>query len=903
MSDRRRDPDALLLRVQAEEAKKSRGRLKIFFGAAPGVGKTYTMLEAGREQAREGIDVLVGYIEPHVRPETQALVLGLDVLARREVPYRGAKLVEFDLEAALAQRPQLILVDELAHTNAPGMTHAKRWQDVIQLLEAGISVYTTLNVQHLESLRDVIAQITGISVAETVPDSVFEEADEVELVDLPADGLLERMREGKVYVAQQAERAIQNFFSKGNLIALRELALRKAAERVGAEMDDYREQHGVAGVWPVNERLLVCVGPGPFSARLVRATRRIAGSLKAPWIAVHVETPSDSRLSDKDLEQLSQTLNLVEQLGGETATLSGPSLADELIHYARSRNVTKIIVGKPNRPRWKEWLRGSLVYELTRKCGDIDIYVITGDPEKRSATAAAEPAQSASTANDYLASLLMVLACTLVSWPLSELRVATTNLIMVYLLGIVFIATRFGRGPSVLASLLSVAAFDFFFIPPVFTFAVQDTQYLFTFAVMLGTALTISTLTTRVTFQAESARKRERRTASLYAISHQLAAVRTAEQIAQAAVRHVAEAVDAKVAVLLASVGEGRLSVISAAAEGFDPGPHDEAVARWVFDHGEIAGHGTTTLPGSAGLYLPLLASHGTVGVLGVLPNRAWRPIEPERLHLLETLSGLIALAVERVQLAAETARIRVQMETEKLRSSLLSAVSHDLRTPLSVITGAASTLLDSVDRIEPQLRQELLGSILDEAGYLNRLVANLLDMTRLEAGALEVHKEWQSVEEIVGAALGRTAQQLKDHSIVTHLQPELPFVPMDDLLIEQVLANLLENAAKYSPPGTPIELTAFANGAILTVEVADRGPGIPQADLDRVFEKFYRAANSSGRPGAGLGLAICRGIIELHGGRVEAENRPGDGAVFRFTLPLATTQPEVPPAETSTES
>jgi two-component system sensor histidine kinase KdpD len=901
MGDRRRDPDALLLRVQAEEAKKARGKLKIFFGAAPGVGKTYTMLETGREQAREGIDVLVGYIEPHVRPETQALVLGLDVLARKELPYRGTKLVEFDLEAALAKRPQLILVDELAHSNAPGMTHAKRWQDVIQLLEAGISVYTTLNVQHLESLRDIVAQITGISVAETVPDSIFEEADEVELVDLPAEDLLDRLREGKVYVPRQAERAIQNFFSKGNLIALRELALRKAAERVGAEMDDYRQQHGVAGVWPVHERLLVCVGPSPFSARLVRATRRIARSLKAPWIAVHVETPADSRLSERDRDQLFQTLNLVEQLGGETANLSGHNLADELIHYARSRNVTKIIVGKPSRPRWREWLQGSLVYELTRKCGDIDVYVITGDPEKRSVTAS-EPAPAVSTAGDYFASFLAVVACTLVSWPLSHF-LAPTNLIMVYLLGVVIVAMRFGRGPSVLASLLSVAAFDFFFIPPFLTFAVEDTQYVFTFAVMLGTALTISTLTTRVTFQAESARKRERRTASLYAISHQLAAARTPEQIAQAAVRHVAEAVDAKVAILLVNSGDGQLAAINAAAEGFDPGPHDEAVARWVFDHGETAGHCTATLPGSAGLYLPLLASHGTVGVLGVLPNRAWRSLEPERLHLLETLAGLIALAVERVQLAAEAARIRVQMETEKLRSSLLSAVSHDLRTPLSVITGAASTLLDGSDTIQPNLRRELLESILDEAGHLNRLVANLLDMTRLEAGAIEVHKEWQSVEEIVGAALGRTSQQLKGHSIVTHVQPELPFVPMDDLLIEQVLANLLENAAKYSPPGAPIELTGFANDTTLTVEVADHGPGLPPTDLNRVFEKFYRAANSSGRPGAGLGLAICRGIIELHGGQIEAENRPGGGTVFRFTLPLATTQPEIPPAETSTDT
>ncbi|HEX3726692.1 MAG TPA: sensor histidine kinase KdpD [Pirellulales bacterium] len=892
MSDRRRDPEALLRRVQAAEAKKARGKLKIFFGAAPGVGKTYTMLEAGREQAREGVDVLVGYIEPHVRPETQALVLGLDVLARKEVAYRGTKLIEFDLEAALVRWPQLILVDELAHTNAPGMTHAKRWQDVLQLLDAGISVFTTLNVQHLESLRDIVAQITGVFMAETVPDSAFEAADEVELVDLPVDGLLDRMREGKIYLSQQAERAIQGFFSKGNLIALRELALRKAAERVGAEMEDYREEHGVAGAWPVNERLLVCVGPGPFSARLVRATRRIAGSLKTPWIAVHVETPREARFSENDREQLSQTLNLAEQLGGETAMLVGHNLADELIHYASSRNVTRIIVGKPTRPRWKEWLQGSLVYDLTRRSGDIDIYVITGDLLARAAPAP-QRVPAASAAGRYLAAFLMVVASTLVSWPLSY-SVATANLIMVYLLGAVIVAARFGRGPSVLASLLSVAAFDYFFVPPVLTFAVQDTQYVLTFAVMLGTALTISTLTTRVSFQAESARKRERRTASLYAISHQLAAARTPEQIAQATVRHVGEAVDAKVTILLATANDRGLAAIGAEPGNFDPGPHDEAVARWAFDHGELAGHGTTTLPGSAGVYFPLRASHGVVGVLGVLPQRAWRPIDPERLHLLETLAGLIALAVERVQLAAEAARIRVQMETEKLRSSLLSAVSHDLRTPLAIITGAASTLLDGSETLALNLRRELLGSILDESDHLNRLVANLLDMTRLEAGAIEVHKDWQSLEEIVGAALARP---LTDHPVITHLQAEMPFVPMDDLLIEQVLLNLLENAAKYSPPGTPIELTAFADGKLLTVEVADRGAGLPQADLPRVFEKFYRGTNSAGRPGAGLGLAICKGIIDLHGGQIEAENRPGGGAVLRFTLPLAATQPIVPPA------
>jgi two-component system sensor histidine kinase KdpD len=899
MNDRRPDHDALLIRVQAEEARQARGKLKIFFGAAPGVGKTYTMLEAGREQAKESVDVVIGYVEPHARPETQALVLGLDVLPRKEVPYRGTKLIEFDVDAALDRRPQLILVDELAHTNATGMTHAKRWQDVMRLLEAGISVYTTLNVQHLESLKDVVAQITGVWVAETIPDAVFETANEVELVDLPPDDLLERLREGKVYVPHQAERAIQNFFSKGNLIALRELALRKAAERVGAQMDDYREEHKVAGVWPVNERLLVCIGPSPFSGRLVRATRRIAASIRAPWMAVHVEVPADSRLGETDRDRLAETLHLAEQLGGETVTLSGDNLADELILYARGRNVTKIIVGKPHQPRWKEWFAGSLVYELTRKCGDIDVYVITGDPEKRNRSRTARSSEPAASRSAYFASVLVVLACTAMNWPLSE-HLSATNLILIYLLGVVAIASRFGRGPSVLASVLSVAAFDFFFVPPMYTFAVQDTQYLFTFAVMLATALVISTLTARVKFQAERARYRERRTASLYGISHQLAAVQTRDQIAQAAARHVGDAVDAQVA-LLFSDGLGHMLTAGVEPGGFVAGPHDQAVARWVLDHGEIAGHGTATLPGSAGLYLPLRPSHGAVGVLGVLPNELWRSIGTERLHLLEAFAGLIALAVERVELASEAARIRIQIETERLRSSLLSAVSHDLRTPLAVITGGASTLLDSGQSLDPKTHRELLESILDESDHLNRLVANLLDMTRLEAGVLKIHKEWQSVEEIVGAALGRMARQLQDHPVVTHLQPEMPFVPMDDLLIEQVFVNLLENAAKYAPPASPIELSAAVDDGHLMVEVADRGPGLPPDDLDRVFEKFYRSSNSAGRPGAGLGLAICRGIVELHGGTITAENRNGGGALFRFSLP--STMPEVPAPQVPVEA
>jgi two-component system sensor histidine kinase KdpD len=648
MTEQRPDPDALLARVQAEAARQARGKLKIFFGAAPGVGKTYSMLEAGREAAREGADVVVGYIEPHARPETQALVLGLDVLPRKEIPYRGTKLLEFSLEDALSRRPQLILVDELAHTNAPGMTHAKRWQDVQQLLEAGIDVYTTLNVQHLESLNDVVAQITGVAVRETLPDSLFEKADDVELVDLAPDDLLGRLREGKVYIPPQAERAMQNFFTKGNLIALRELALRRTADRVGTQMEDYREEHAISGTWPARERLLVCVGPSPFAARLVRAARRMAASLKAPWVAVHVETPADANLDERGRERLAKTLHLAEQLGGETATLSGHDLAEELIHYARTRNVTKIIVGKPQRPRWREWLHGSLVYELTRKCGDIDVYVISGDPEK-AAGPAAQPSPPHGRQRAYLQAVMIVCLCTALGWPLSQ-YFAEANLIMLYLLGVIAIALKCGRGPSVLASLLSVAAFDFFFVDPRLTFVVRETEFLFTFAAMLMAGLVISTLTARVQFQAESARWRERRTASLYALSRQLAATQSREEIARAAVQHVSQAVDACVVLLLAD-STHQLMPWGADRDGVAPGPHDQGVAQWVAEHGEMAGRGTATLPGAEGLYLPLAAAHGIVGVLGVYPKAAGGALHPEQFHLLETFADLVALAVERTNI------------------------------------------------------------------------------------------------------------------------------------------------------------------------------------------------------------------------------------------------------------
>lgn len=879
--DQRPDPDALLARVQAEEARARRGKLKIFFGAAPGVGKTYAMLEAGRKVAKEGAHVLVGYVEPHVRPETQALVLGLDLLPRREIAYRGAKLVEFDLEAALAARPRLILVDELAHTNAPGMTHTKRWQDVEQLLDAGIDVYTTMNVQHLESLNDVVAQITTVRVRETIPDAVFERADEVELVDIAPDDLLERLREGRVYLPEQAQRAIESFFRKGNLIALRELALRTTAERVNAQMQDWRLEHAVERTWPTSERLLVCVGPSPLSARLVRTARRMAASLRVRWYAAHVEITTVSPPSDDDRQRLAQNLHLAEQLGAEVVTLNGQNFADEVFRFSHQHNVTRIVVGKPHYPRWREWLRGSYVYELIRRSGDIDVYVISGDRATGQPPARhAEPRPARLW--PYAWSIVLVALATAIGFLMHQ-RLAPLNIIMVYLAALVVVSLQCGRGPSALAAVLSVAAFDFCFVPPQWTFAIRDTEYLITFVVMLATGLTISELVARVGLQAEAARQRERRTGALYELSRELAALPTREAIAQAAGRQIADATDSRAVVLL--LEHGALAVVEL-ADSYQPDEQGRGVAQWVYEHRARAGRGTDTLPGAEALYVPLTVAEEIVGVLGVCPNAVDRRYEPETLRLLEAFAGQLAVAIERADLARDAERIRLQMETERLRNSLLSAISHDLRTPLATITGASSLLMEQPATLDPAGARELAESIFDESERLNRLVGNLLDMTRLEAGVIRVRQELQPLEEVVGVVLERLERQLREHPVSTSLPADLPPVSIDGILIQQVLTNLLDNAVKYSPPDTPLELSATAGDGVLTVSVADRGPGLKPGDEQRVFEKYFRAGGNEG--GAGLGLPICRGIVELHGGRIWAENRDGGGATFRFTLPLA---------------
>jgi two-component system sensor histidine kinase KdpD len=655
-----------------------------------------------------------------------------------------------------------------------------------------------------------------------------------------------------------------------------------------------RPEHAAAQDSHIAEKLLVCVGPSPSAVNLVHATQRIAASVHAPWLAVHVETTGEADLSDADRQRIAQTLRLAEQLGGETVTLAGQDVADEIIAYARSRNVTKIIVGKPRQPRWREWLRGSFVYRLTRKCGEIDVYVISGDLEAASSKRDSPAAAPASYAG-HVAAVCVVAACTGVGSLMFQ-HFAPANIIMVYLLGVVAVAMRFGRGPSMIAAILGVAAFDFFFVRPYWTFAVEDTQYVLTFAVMLVTGVVISTLTARVQFQVESARSRERRTAALYAMSRELVHVTSLEGLVESAARHISTVFDAEVYLLLperplAGSRSGPLQNCTATVKPL--GEREREVADWVFEYGERAGFGTDTLPSSKVLFVPMPVQEHRVGVLGVR-TRTRAVLAPDQVRLLETFAGQVALAVVRIQSSDEAQQARLQVESERLRSSLLSAVSHDLRTPLAAIAGASSTLVESNGSLDAGTRRELAVSIYDEAERLNRLVANLLDMTRLEAHALEVRKDWCSVDELVGAVLHRLARLLGGRPVLTHIQPDLPLVQLDELLMHQVLTNLIENAARYAPPDSPIEITAALTDGQLIMEVADRGPGLPPDSLDRVFDKFYRTATAGTRTGVGLGLTICRGIIELHGGQVRAENRAGGGAVFRFTLPLTGVPPEL---------
>ncbi len=908
--DGRPDPDALLQRLQQDEARQQRGRLKIFFGASAGVGKTCAMLVAAQAALAQGAALVLGLVETHGRSDTEALARGLPRLPLKAVTQRGRTLHEFDLDAALAfgaahQNP-LLLVDELAHSNVQGdaaqaSRHPKRWQDVEELLAAGISVWTTMNVQHLESLNDIVSGITGIRVWETVPDRIFDDADEVVVVDLPPDELLARLKAGKVYLPQQAERAAANFFRKGNLLALRELALRRTADRVDDQMQAYRRDGAVLAespkVWPNREALLACIGTGAPAEKVLRSCARLAAQLDLPWHAVHVETPALQRHGEAGRQHSLRLLQQAQDQGAITATLSAPDAAPALVRYAREHNLARLVLGRQSFGwNWRRWpWQRSLADRISSLADDLDLLQVAVPPPLRLRPGAAQrmPVQPWRW-RGYLASLLASAGIALLATPLLDV-LELTNIVMLFLLTVVGVALRFGRGPAVLAAFVGVGLFDFFFVPPRFTFAVHDVQYLVTFVVMLLVALVVGQLTAGLKVQAEAASERESRVRSLYQMARDLSAALLPEQVAEIGARFLLAEFSAKSALLVADL-QDRLQTLPGATAEVDAG-----LAQWAFDRGEAAGQGTDTLAASNCLVLPLKAPMRLRGVLALQPS-ADRLIGPEQRRLLDTCASLLAISLERIHYIEVAQASTVQMASERLRNSLLSAISHDLRTPLAALVGLADTLAltqpppsgAQTEITQAELTQaELTQAIRQSALRMNAQVNNLLDMARLESGAVALNWQWQPLEEVVGSALAACAGLLADRRLRVQLADDLPLLRLDAVLIERVLVNLLENAAKYTPAGSALEITARLDGDAVLLTLDDQGPGLPAGREEAIFQKFERGRKESAGSGVGLGLAICRAIMQAHGASITGATREGGGARFTLRLPRGEPPPD----------
>jgi len=887
--DQRPSPEALLETARREEG--AAGRLKIFVGAAPGVGKTFEMLQSAHAKRKAGVDVVVGVVETHGRAETEALLVGLEVIPRRVIAHKGQTLDEMDLDAILARRPKLVLVDELAHTNAPGSRHPKRHLDVAELLAAGIDVYTAVNIQHIESLNDVVAQITHVRVRETVPDTVFDRADAIELIDLTPDDLIQRLKEGKIYVPKQAERALEHYFSPGNLTALRELALRRTADRVDEQLLTHMQANAIAGPWAAGERILVCISEDPRSAGLVRYTKRLADRLHAPWTAVSIETRRSLQFSEEQRDRLADTLRLAEALGADVLTIPAAArrIADDLLNYARANNVTQIVIGKASRSWWFELLRGSVVHDLVRRAGHISVHVIAGDALP--AEPAAKRAQMTDRTEPFdirpygfsFAIIAAALGLGMLLYPVFGVE----NVDLIFMTAVVGVAVRFGLGPSLLASLAGSLAYNFFFLPPVYTFTITDPTNIAAFFFFMLVAVLVSNLAARVRSQAVSAFGRVRTTESLYAFSRKLAGTATLDDVLWASAYQIALMLRVRVVLLLPDDG-----IITVKA-GYPPEDQldqaDLAAANWAWSNDRPAGRGSDTLPGAKRLFLPMRTGRGPIGVIGIDDDRTGPLLTPDQRRLLDALVDQSALAIERVQLVEDMDRAQRNIESDRLRAALLTSISHDLKTPLASVLGAASTLRDLSPKLGEAERADLLATVIDESERLNRFIANLLDMTRLESGAVVPNAVLLDPGEIVGSALRRAGKILGGHRVVLDLTPHLPMLKLDAVLFEQVLFNLLDNAAKYAPPDTTITIRAVREDDAVILQVMDEGAGIPAADLEQVFDKFYRANKGDHvRAGTGLGLAISRGFVEAMQGTITASNRADrSGAVLTIHLPI----------------
>jgi two-component system sensor histidine kinase KdpD len=951
MNDRdgRPSPDALLKEAARQAA--GRGKLKIFLGAAPGVGKTYEMLSSAQARLREGVDVVIGIVETHGRAETESLIGGLEVLARKQIDYKGRQLDEMDLDGLLARRPALALVDELAHSNVEGSRHPKRYLDVEELLAAGIDVYTTLNIQHVESLNDVVAQITRIRVRETVPDSIVDRADAIEVIDLTPDDLLQRLREGKVYVAKTATRAIGHYFSPGNLTALRELALRRTAQRVDAQLLDHMQAHAISGPWAAGDRVLVCVTRSGSGPGLVRYGRRLAERLRAPWTAIYVETPRQLRLTEADRDRIAECMRLAEKLGAEAVTIPGSNAAADILSYARENNFSHIVIGSSGRSGlWSRlrgsvaqtvvaraadilsyarennfshivigssgrsglWsrLRGSVAQTVVARAADIPVHVIgrevggdaKGGEEKRK-RAVERPAGKAFEPMPYIGSTGMVAAAVAIGLALHSL-LAATSISLVFLTAVLTSASIWGLWPSLYACLASMLAYNFFFLPPTYTLTIADPENVVALFFFLVTAIIASNLAAGVRAQALSAGQRARTTDELYQFSRKLAGIVSLDDLLWATAYQMAAMLKVRVVLLLPDAASAPDTESVTVRAGYPPEDEldaaDLAAAKWSFQNNRPAGRGADTLPGARRLFLPLRTGRGSLGVVGIDSDKAGPILTPDQRRLLDALSDQAAVSIERMTLAEDVDRSRLLAETERLRSALLTSISHDLRTPLASILGAASSLQTYHERIDTEGKRDLLRTIQDEAERLNRFVANLLDMTRLESGAVVLSHEAADLGELVGTALARAGKVLEGHRVEISLPPALPLLDLDTVLFEQILFNLLDNAGKYSPPGSVVTLRAWHEAAgagaraSVNLQVMDEGPGIPADALERVFDKFYRVHGADRqRAGTGLGLAVCRGFVEAMGGTIVAGNRTdGSGAVFTVTLPVPATLP-----------
>lgn len=874
--DLRPSPDALLKLAERE----ARGKLKVFLGASPGVGKTYAMLSGAKRLSVEGRDVVVGLVETHGRSDTAALLEGLEVLPRRPVAYKNRTLMEFDVDAALARRPDLIIVDELAHTNAPDSRHPKRFQDVEELLEAGIDVWTALNIQHVESLSDVVAGITGIAVREVVPDTVIERADDVVVVDITPDELIERLKDGKVYLPDNARRAADNFFKPGNLTALRELALRRTADRVDDEMVDYLRQNAIEGPWPTAERILVCVGPDAHSQSVVRAAGRLAHGLNAGWVAAHLDPIGRDTRDTGAMKRVDEALKLAARLGADVSRLSARDLPSEVLRYARRENITQIVLGRSRASWFKRLIGRSLSDEITRQAEGIAIHVVTPAKDKAPVFRWPRPLVKASA---YIAAFVAVaiavgLGFVALNW------LPPPALSMFFLAAVLLCANRFGTGSAIVAALLSFFAYNFFFIVPIHTLTIASPHELVALTVFLLVAVITGSLSGRVREQSDAAGRRIFQTQMLFDFSRKLSGTATIDDVLWAVASQTASAIKGETIVALAENGD--LQIKAAFPPEDSMGASEWTAARWALTHRESAGLGTTTLPNAHFTFRPLTTPRGVVGVIGLRPGTAGLSAEDER--VVEALIDQTTVAIERTLLAGDAAKAEAMAESERLRSALLSSISHDLRTPLATILGSVTSLRSLGGQMPKESQTELLSAIEEETRRLSQFVTNLLDMTRLEAANLEIKRDWVDLADIIRAAVARGQMAWSDRKIDLSIAKGLPLVHGDSGLLEQVVFNLLDNAHKYSLPGTSTKVSAQERNREILLEVSDEGQGIPPEDLERVFDKFYRVKHGDGRSaGVGLGLAICRGIVTALGGSITAASPLADGRGTRITIRL----------------